>query len=200
MPCHPRARTLQSEVGRAMPDNDLMASANCRKKIWAATGRPTTTCSVFDIPLEGWFLRFRTTGAEAGRYRSLRRTPLEIHWAFPTWCHDWRSIGGHRPPYPLLRDTASRLVRRRPRDCRMVCGLWGLTLHELTLRGRYQQYSVINHQAYKSSCRRGCGGIRLLSRSGFPRIFSSRQRVSPHSFPSLSPFHPLRSRGSGFVL
>jgi hypothetical protein len=101
MPCHPWARTLQSEVGRAMPDNDLMASANCRKKIWAATGRPTTTCSVFDIPLEGWFLRFRTTGAEAGRYRSLRRTRLEIHWAFPTWCHDWRNIGGHRTALPI---------------------------------------------------------------------------------------------------
>ena len=27
-------------------------------------------------------------------------------------------------------------------------------------------------QPYESSCRKGCGGIRLLSRSGFPRIFA----------------------------
>ena len=37
---------------------------------------------------------------------------------------------------------------------------------------RSLQYSVIYRQPYESSCRRGCGGIRLLSRSGFPRILS----------------------------
>jgi hypothetical protein len=41
----------------------------------------------------------------------------------------------------------------------MACGLWGLTLHELTLRGRYQQYPVINHQPSRVFAGPGAGPL-----------------------------------------
>ncbi len=78
------------------------------------------------------------------------------------------NIGGHRPPYPYLHSPSMYQTAG--------CLVSETSVHFASVAGR-------RACPYKSSCRRGCGGIRLLSRSGFPRIFPLSSRLmapGPH--------------------